>query len=114
LILFPLRPIPGGRSDKLADPNGKVQEKMHELSLIKDLMRKIEFVARSRNARKVVSVKVQLGALAHISADHFRNHFVDAARGTAAESARLDIEVLSNENDLHAMDILLSSVTLEE
>ena len=87
---------------------------MHELSLISDLMRKIEAVVRSRDARKVVGVKVQLGALAHISAEHFRGHFVHAARGTAAEGARLDIEVLSDENDPHAMEILLSSVTVEE
>jgi hydrogenase nickel incorporation protein HypA/HybF len=87
---------------------------MHELSLINDLMHKIESVAQSRNARKIVGVKVQLGALAHISAEHFREHFVHAARRTAAEDARLDIEVLSDENDPHAMEILLCSVTVEE
>jgi hydrogenase nickel incorporation protein HypA/HybF len=87
---------------------------MHEFSLINDLMRKIESVARAQDARKVTGVKVQLGALAHISADHFREHFVHAARGTLAEGARLDIDVRNNVNDEHAMDILLESVTVEE
>ncbi len=46
---------------------------MHEMSLIHDLMRKIETIAREQNAAKVVGVKVRLGPPAHISADHFRD-----------------------------------------
>jgi hydrogenase nickel incorporation protein HypA/HybF len=87
---------------------------MHEFSLIADLMRKIEAVASEQGARKVRSVKVKLGALAHISSDHFREHFVHAARGTIAEGARLDVEVSSDENDPHAQEILLDSVTVED
>lgn len=87
---------------------------MHEFSLINDLMRKIEAVARSQDGRKVVGIRIQLGALAHVSAEHFREHFAHAARGTTAEGARLDIEILNDVNDPNAMDILLNSVTVEE
>ena len=36
---------------------------MHEFSLITDLMRKIDVIAREQGARRVVGVKVRLGAV---------------------------------------------------
>lgn len=87
---------------------------MHEFSLINDLMRKIETIAKEQNASKITAVRVWLGALSHISADHFREHFVDAAKGTVAADARLDIEVSTDETDVRAQDILLQSVEVED
>jgi len=87
---------------------------MHEMSLIHDLMRKIETIAREQNATKVVGVKVRLGALAHISADHFREHFEEEAKGTIADGARLDVDLLTDENDPQAQDIMLDSVEVED
>jgi hydrogenase nickel incorporation protein HypA/HybF len=87
---------------------------MHEFSLINDLMWKIDAIAREQGARRVVGVKVRLGALSHISPDHFREHFEAATTGTIAEAARLDIETLREERDPHAQDILLDSVEVEE
>ena len=68
---------------------------MHEFSLITDLMRKIDVIAREQGARRVVGVKIRLGALSHISPAHFREHFEAAATGTIAEAARLDFEAPS-------------------
>jgi hydrogenase nickel incorporation protein HypA/HybF len=87
---------------------------MHELSLINDLMRKIDAIAREQGARRVVGVKVRLGALSHLSPDHFREHFEAAATGTIAEAAKLDIETLRDERDPHSQDILLDSVEVED
>ena len=87
---------------------------MHEFSLIKDLMRKIESVARVPHARKVLGVKVKLGALSHISADHFREHFIHASHGTIAEGARLEVETSSDVTDAHAQEIILESVEVDE
>ncbi|PIP74139.1 MAG: hydrogenase nickel incorporation protein HypA [Nitrospinae bacterium CG22_combo_CG10-13_8_21_14_all_47_10] len=87
---------------------------MHEQSLMADLMRKINSVGKEQQSNKVTRVKVRLGALSHISADHFREHFVLAAQGSCAEEAELDIEVLTDLNDPHAQDIMLDSVELEE
>ena len=87
---------------------------MHEFSLINDLMRKIESIARDQGAGRVVSLKVKLGSLSHISAEHFREHFEAAARGTIAEGGRLEIETLTDESDPHAQDILLDSLELED
>ena len=57
---------------------------------------------------------MKLGALAHISGKHFREHFEQAALGTLAEGARLDIDVATDQSDPHAQDILLQSVDVEE
>lgn len=86
---------------------------MHEFSLMKDLMRKIDSIARDHGARKIVSVKVKLGALAHISPGHFREHLHEAAADTLAAGARLETEELKDETDPCAQDILLESVVLE-
>jgi hydrogenase nickel incorporation protein HypA/HybF len=86
---------------------------MHEFSLMKDLMQKITSLARENDARKVVRVRVRLGALCHISAQHFGEHFREAATGTVAEGARLDIVESRDEADPLAQDILLESVDVE-
>ncbi|OGR83802.1 MAG: hydrogenase nickel incorporation protein HypA [Elusimicrobia bacterium RIFCSPHIGHO2_01_FULL_64_10] len=87
---------------------------MHEMSLIRDLMRKIETVSRGSGSGRVAGVKVRLGALSHLSAGHFREHFQQASRGTAAEGAELEVEVMTDESDPHAQDILLESVRVVE
>jgi hydrogenase nickel incorporation protein HypA/HybF len=43
-------------------------------------MRKIESIARERGAQRVAGFEVKLGALSHISADHFPEHFEAVAR----------------------------------
>jgi hydrogenase nickel incorporation protein HypA/HybF len=83
---------------------------MHELSLMANLLEKIDEIAIEQHADRVVRVKVRLGALAHISADHFRGHFVDGTKGTKAEGARLDVEISEDTDDPNAQDILLDSI----
>lgn len=87
---------------------------MHEASLMKDLMRKIDTVAHEQNASKVVGISVKLGALSHMSASHFREHFAVASQGTLAEGAELTIEVLTDTQDPQAQNILLESVEIAE
>jgi hydrogenase nickel incorporation protein HypA/HybF len=87
---------------------------VHELSLIKGLLRKVEEIARASGARRVVRVRVKLGALSHFSEEHFREHFEYAARGTAAEGAILEVERLTDPADPRAQDVLLESADVEE
>jgi hydrogenase nickel incorporation protein HypA/HybF len=75
---------------------------MHEMSLLRGLLRQIEDLARRNHAVRVTVVRLRLGPLAHIEPDHLREHFVDAARGTVAEAARLDIETTE---DLHELTV---------
>ena len=65
---------------------------MHEAALIDDLMRKIAEVAMRENAGRVTAVRVWLGALSHMSAQHFREHFDHAAAGGIAEGAHLSTD----------------------
>ncbi len=86
---------------------------MHEAHLISDLIRKIECVVREQKAKRAVGIKVKLGALSHMTPGHFREHFEDASRHTAAEGALVEVEMLSDITDPHAQEILLEDVTLE-
>lgn len=85
---------------------------MHEFSLMADLLRKIEQLAKDANADKVSAVKVKLGALSHITPDHFREHFEQAIVGTVAQGAVLDVEQSEDKHDPNAQDILLESVDI--
>ncbi len=83
---------------------------MHEFSLMADLMRKIEQVAVDNNAERVTRVRVWLGALSHITPEHFREHFEDGTRGTVAEGAKLEVETSDDEADPEAQQIVLRSL----
>ncbi|MCB1592312.1 MAG: hydrogenase maturation nickel metallochaperone HypA [Alphaproteobacteria bacterium] len=85
---------------------------MHEFSLMADLFRKIDEISRTHDNGKVVVVRVKLGALSHITPDHFSEHFVEFSKGTPAEGAKLEVEQLEDANDPQAQDILLDSVEL--
>jgi hydrogenase nickel incorporation protein HypA/HybF len=86
---------------------------MHEFSLMNDLLRKIKAVAHEQRGTRVVGVHVWLGALSHISSDHFREHFVEGAKGTVAQDAVLKIETDDDVDDPHAQDILLRSIEVD-
>jgi hydrogenase nickel incorporation protein HypA/HybF len=86
---------------------------MHEASLMKNLIGKVEQLAREHGASRVTSLSVKLGALSHFSPDHFREHFEHASRGTVAEGASLEIEVLTDIADPRAQDVILDSAQIE-
>lgn len=87
---------------------------MHEMSLMADLMLKIETVAMEHGAGRVARVKIKLGALSHFSPEHFRDHFVHASRGTRAEGATLDVVESDDTCDPRAQDVMLESVEVAE
>lgn len=87
---------------------------MHEFSLIADLIRKIQSIAREYGAEKIIGVKVKLGALSHTSPEHFREHFTRLSQGTMAEGARIDIEVLTDQADPYAQTVILDAIEVEE
>lgn len=86
---------------------------MHERALMTDLMREIEGVARADGATCVTRVSVRLGALSHFTAEHFREHFVDASRGTLAEGAVVDAVLEDDLEDPRATGVVLQSVEVE-
>jgi hydrogenase nickel incorporation protein HypA/HybF len=84
---------------------------MHEASLVSGLVSELGRIAREEGP--VVGVRVRLGALVQVSPEHFRWHFAQAARGTALEGVRVDVETLTDAHDLQAQDIVLESVEIE-
>ena len=86
---------------------------MHERALMDDLLKKIVSVAHENGGVRVVRITVRLGALSHFTVEHFREHFVDASRGTLADGAEVDAVL---EDDVHAPNadgVVLESVEVE-
>jgi hydrogenase nickel incorporation protein HypA/HybF len=86
---------------------------MHEQALMRDVMRKIEDVARSGGATRVTRVRVRLGALSHFTPDHFREHFADVSPGTLAEGAEVDVVMNDDITDPRARDVVLESIEVD-
>jgi hydrogenase nickel incorporation protein HypA/HybF len=86
---------------------------MHEATLMKGLMRRIEEIARDQEAVRVVSVSVWLGALSHMSPGHFAEHFEEAAAGTIAAGASLSATASDDVHHANAQDVLLESIEVE-
>jgi hydrogenase nickel incorporation protein HypA/HybF len=86
---------------------------VHEQSLMRDLMRKIESVALAEGGGQVVRIEVWLGALSHISPEHFREHFEESSRGTLAAGAELAITVGTDAGEDGAQDIRVRGVEVE-
>jgi hydrogenase nickel incorporation protein HypA/HybF len=78
-----------------------------------DLMRKIEEVAEAQGATRVSRVGVRLGPLTHFAVEHFREHFVDASRGTIAEGAEVDAILDDEITGAHARDVVLEAIEVE-
>lgn len=85
---------------------------MHETGMIRDLVHRLEAAARDAGAETVAGAEVWLGALSQMSAEHFREHFDEEARGTAAEGAKLTLEESNDITDPRAQSVVLQSVEL--
>lgn len=82
---------------------------MHESSLMKGLLRKLETLARENGGGRITCVRVWLGALSHFSREHFREHFEVDARGTVAEGATLEITLSEDPLDPRSLEVVLES-----
>jgi hydrogenase nickel incorporation protein HypA/HybF len=83
---------------------------MHEKALMDDLMAKILAVAEAEGGARVVRIRVHLGALSHFTPGHFREHFVDASRGTLAEGAAVEADLDDDPTAPNATGVVLHSV----
>jgi len=81
---------------------------VHERALMRDVLARVEDAARSEGATRVTRVAVRVGTLSHLTPEHFREHFADAARGTVADGAVVDVAI-----DGRGADVLLESVDVE-
>jgi hydrogenase nickel incorporation protein HypA/HybF len=86
---------------------------MHEASLMRDLLCRIDAIARAELARRITTVSVWLGALSHCSAEHFAEHFARASSGTIAEGAQLRVTVSADLDHANAQEVLVDSIEVE-
>lgn len=87
---------------------------MHEASLTNNLVHKIEEIAKNEKAARVVKVAVWLGALSHMSPEHFKEHYKASSAGTCAEGAELEIETSDDIGHPEAQSVLLQSIETED
>ena len=86
---------------------------MHEQALMRDVIGRIVEVAEREGANGVTKVSVRLGALSHFTPQHFREHYVDAARGTRAEGASVEAILDEDITAPHAQGVVVESIELE-
>ena len=87
---------------------------MHETAFVRDVVRRIEDLAQATGARRITGAKIWLGALSHLSAEHFREHYAIEAQGSIAAGAILTIEASSDLDHPDAQHVRLESVDLDE
>lgn len=87
---------------------------MHEEALLRDLLHKVEEVARAHGARRVDGIRLWVGALAHLSGTQVRERWALLSRGTVAEGARVEVELSQDLGDPRATGIVLKSLDVGE
>jgi Zn finger protein HypA/HybF involved in hydrogenase expression len=86
---------------------------MHESTMLSQLIGKIADAARRHGASRVKRVKMHLGALVPISVEHLQEHFAQAAVGSLAADAVLDVEVGEDPSAADALSIIMTDLELE-
>ena len=87
---------------------------MHEEAILRDLLRKVEEVARANGSGRVGCVRIWVGALAHLSEDPARSRWSSLTQGTVAHGSRLEMERSSDVAHPQATGVVLKSVDAEE
>ncbi|MEK6575529.1 MAG: hydrogenase maturation nickel metallochaperone HypA [Chloroflexota bacterium] len=84
---------------------------MHESGLTEDLFAHALHHAREANARRIVSIKVVIGALSDATPDSIRFYFDSLAPGTIAEGSALEFGTASGQAHCNACG---RDVTIDE
>jgi hydrogenase nickel incorporation protein HypA/HybF len=85
---------------------------VHELTAIARLIREAEDIARQHGGRPA-ALTLQVGALSGFTPESLRRAFVDVARGTTLDGARLDVRACEDVADEMAQRLVLLSVDVE-
>ena len=83
---------------------------MHESRVVTDIVAEIERVATLNSVDHVEVVRIEIGALSHVTPTSFSGHFDLVAEGTVAQGARLDIAEPKDQAAPDARDVRLVSI----
>ncbi len=84
---------------------------MHEEALLRDLVRKVEEVARAHRVERVERVRLWVGALSHLTEGTLRARWSMATIGSVAEGSGLEVESSLDVHDPRAQGVVLQSLT---
>ncbi|MGP8072513.1 MAG: hydrogenase/urease maturation nickel metallochaperone HypA [Thermoplasmata archaeon] len=87
---------------------------MHEETLLRDLRRKVQEVARTEGGVPIRSVRIWVGALSHVTPDALRRRWPEVVDGTPAQGSRLEVDVSEDTSDPVAQGIRLVELTVED
>ena len=85
---------------------------MHEQATVRDLVAKVEEIARENGAKRVVRIKVKLGALSHFTPEHFAEHWQDATGGTICAGCKVESELSEDMTDAQANGVILEDIEI--
>ena len=77
---------------------------------MRNLMQTILAKATEDSAKAITVVRVELGALSHMDAAHFKEHFIEEARGTIAENATIIATISEDSSAANAHFVTLKSI----
>jgi len=86
---------------------------MHEASLSRDLLNRVQTQALEQKARQGTQVQVWLGALSHMSVDHFHEHVAREAKNTIAEGAELRVDLSDDIDAPDAQSLMLCAIEVD-
>jgi len=86
---------------------------MHEESMLRDLVRKAEEVARKEGAVRVTRVHLWVGARSHLGGPELRDRWAHAVAGTTLSGSEVEFETSSDRGDPRAENVILRSLDVD-
>ncbi len=87
---------------------------MHESRLVADLVSRIEEELARSGARQVLSVRIEIGALSHVTPESLRSHMELAAGESTIGTPTFEITKAGDTSNPNALDVLLVSISVED
>ena len=79
---------------------------MHEASLVRDLVREIDSVARENSVRHVDLVRIEIGSQSHLTSQALREQFEVLSHDSLAQGAQLEASEVPGTDDIRIVSIV--------
>jgi len=81
---------------------------MHEAGIAKGILKKVVDEAQSRQAKKVLKIKLKVGHIEMLTTEHLQHHFSLLSKNSIAEDAIIELE------EFPGSGITIESIELED
>ena len=79
---------------------------MHEANLVRDLVQKIDSVARENLVRHVDLIRIEIGSDSHLTSRALREQFEVLSHDSLAQGARLEVSEVPGTDDVLIVSIV--------